>query len=81
MLRVGGVPVSDVKLLALFVCGAVLFPGAENASVFVELKEVPIVIDEFYSDLVTSFKDVVSVSYVRGSLRLEEYSFSKELRG
>ena len=39
------------------------------------------VIDEFYSDLVTSFKDVVSVSYVGGSLRFEEYSFSKELRG
>ena len=81
MLRVGGVPVSDVKLLALFVCSAILFSGAEDASVFVELKEVPIVIDEFYSDLVTSFKDVVSVSRVRGSLRFEEYSFSKELRG
>ena len=81
MLRVGGVPVSDVKLFALFVCGTILLPGAEDASVFVELKEVPIVIDEFYSDLVASFKDVVSVGYVRGSLRFEEYSFSKELRG
>ena len=81
MLRVGGVPVSDVKLLALFVCSAVLFSGTEDASVFVELKEVPMVIDEFYSDLVTSFEDVVSVSCVGGSLRLEEYSFSKELRG
>ena len=81
MFRVGGVPVPDVKLLALFVRSAILFFGAEDASVLVELKEVPIVIDKFYSDLVTSFEDIVSVSYVRGSLRFEEYSFSKELRG
>ena len=81
MLRVGGVPVSDVKLLALFVCSAILFPSTEDASVFVELKEVPMVVDEFYSNLVASFKDVVSVSYVRGSLRFKEYSFPKELRG
>ena len=81
MFRVGGVPVPDVKLLALFVCSAILFSGAKDASVLVELKEVPIVIDELYSDLVASFKDVVSVGYVGGSLRFEEYSFSKELRG
>ena len=65
----------------MFVCSAILLPGAEDTSVFVELKEVPIVVDEFYSDLVASFKDVVSVSYVRGSLRFKEYSFPKELRG
>ena len=39
------------------------------------------VIDEFYSDLVVSFKNVVSVGYVRGSLCLKEYSFSEEFRG
>ena len=81
MFRVGSVPVPDVKLLALFVCSAILFPGAKDTSVFIKLKEVPIVIDEFYPDLVASFEDIVSVSYVRGSLRFKEYSFSKELRG
>ena len=81
MFRISGVPVADVKLLALFVRRAILLPGAEDASVFVELKEVPIVIDEFYSDLVASLKDVVPVGYVRGSLRFKEYSFSKEFRG
>ena len=81
MFRVSGVPVADVKFFALFVCRAILFPGAKDTSVFVELKEVPIVIDEFYSDLVASFKDVIPVSYVRGSLRFKEYSFSKEFRG
>ena len=80
MLRVGNVPVSDVKLLALFVCSVILFPGAEDASVFVELKEVPMVVDEFYSDLVVSFKDVVPVGCVRGSLRFKENSFPKEFR-
>ena len=80
MFQIDGVPVSDVKLLALFVCSAVLFPGAKDASVFVELKEVPIVIDEFYLDLIVSFEDVVPVSYVRGSLRFKEYSFPKEFR-
>ena len=81
MFRIGGVPVPDVKFLALFVRSTILFPGAKDASVFVELKEVPIVVDEFYSDLVASFEDVVPVSYVRGSLRFKEYSFPKEFRG
>ena len=81
MFRISGVPVSDVKFLALFVCGAILFPGAKDVSVFVELEEVPIVIDEFYSDLVASFEDVVPVSYVRGSLCFKEYSFPKEFWG
>ena len=81
MFRVGGVPVPDVKLLTLFVCSAILFPGAKDASVFVELKEVPIVIDEFYSDLVASFEDVIPVSYVRSPLHFKEYSFPKEFRG
>ena len=81
MLRIGGVPVPDVKLLALFVCGAILLLGAVDASGFIKLKEVPVVIDELYSDLIVSFKNVVSVSYIGGSLRFKEYSFSKELRG
>ena len=65
----------------LFVRGAILFLGAVDASGLVELKEVPVVIDKFYSDLIVSFKNVVPVSYVGGSLRSKEYSFSKELRG
>ena len=65
----------------MFVCGAILFLGALDTSGLVELKEVPVVIDKFYSDLIVSFKNVVPVSYVRGSLRSKEYSFSKELRG
>ena len=81
MLRVSGVPVSNVKLFALFVCGVILLSGAIDASGLVELKEVPVVIDKFCLDLITSFNDVISVGYVGGSLRSEEYSFSKELRG
>ena len=81
MFWISGVPVSDLVLFELFVCSAILFLGAINASTLVELEEVPVVVDEFYSDLIVSFKDVISVSYVGGSLRFEEYSFSKELRG
>ena len=81
MFWISGVPISDFVFFELFVCSAILFFGAIDASTLVELKEVPIVVDEFYSDLIVPFKDVVSVSYVRSSLRFEEYSFSKELRG
>ena len=78
MFRVSGIPVSEFVLFDLFVCGMILFLGAVDASGFVELEEVPIVIDELYSDLIVSFKDVVSVGYVRGPLCFKEYSLPKE---
>ena len=80
MFRISGVPVSDFVLFELFVRGTILFLGAVDASGFVELEEVPIVVDEFYSDLIVPFKDVISVGYVRGPLRFKEYSFSKKFR-
>ena len=81
MFWISGVPVSDVVLLKLFVRGTILFLGAIDASGFVELEEVPVVVDKLYSDLIVSFKDVISVGYVRGPLCFEEYSLSKEFRG
>ena len=81
MFWISGVPVSDSVLFELFVRGTILFLGAVDASGFVELKEVPIVIAELYSDLIVPFKDVVSVGYVRGPLCFKEYSLPKEFRG
>ena len=81
MFWISGVPVSEIIFVELFVRGTFLFLGAVDLSGFVELEEVPTVIDELYSDLTVPFKDVVSVGYVRGPLCFKEYSFSKEFRG
>ena len=78
---IGGVLVSEFVFFELFVRGMIMLLGAVDVSGFVELKEVPIVIDEFYSDLTVPFKDVVPVGYVRGPLCFKEYSLSKEFRG
>ena len=81
MFWISSVPISDFVLSELFVRSTILFLGAIDASGLVELEEVPIVIDELYSDLIVSFKDVVPVGYVRGPLCFEEYSSSKEFWG
>ena len=81
MFQISGVPVSDFVFFELFVCGTILFLGAVDASGFVELEEIPIVVDKLYLNLIVSFEDVVSVGYVRGPLCLKEYSPSKEFRG
>ena len=43
---INGIPVSNVEFAAMFVCGSVLFSGAEDLSGVIELKEVPVVVDE-----------------------------------
>ena len=47
MLRIGGVLVSEFVFFELFVRGMIMLLGAVDVSGFVELKEVPMVIDEF----------------------------------